>query len=108
MNLTREQAIDRSIELWEYLAETGDWGKSSWPRWKEFGRIDADCFLCEYNGREADKTGLRICTRCPYYQSYGYCIKEGSPFMLWEEWEDRKANKKYAALFLEQLKELKK
>ncbi len=106
MKLTKKQAIDLSIELWECLAKTGNGSKASWPRWKEFGSIDADCFLCEYNGKKHDSYGVRICTRCPYYKNYGHCWERESPFMMWGG-DDKKANKKYAALFLEQLKELK-
>ena len=48
MKLTRTEAIDYSIELWEWLAETGK-HKEDWPKWDKFGRVDSECFLCEYD-----------------------------------------------------------
>ena len=39
MKLTKEQAIQISIELWEWLAETGGTDQSEWPGWKKYGRM---------------------------------------------------------------------
>ena len=35
MKLTREEAIDKSIELWEWCAETGE-HKNDWPSWEKY------------------------------------------------------------------------
>lgn len=107
MKLTKEQAIDYSIELWEWLAKTGK-QKEEWSRWKEFGEIDCDCFLCEYNGKKCNKAGHRICTKCPYYEAYNYCTTRGAPFEEWMWAGTKRSRKECAKLFLEQLKELKK
>ena len=107
MKLTKEQAIQYSIEQWEWLAKTGR-DKRDWPRRGEFGEIDADCFLCEYNGKKRDTMGWRICTKCPYYEVYNYCTERTAPFKKWLFSYSKQTRKEYAKLFLEQLKELKK
>ena len=104
MKLTRERAIDGSIELWEWLAETGK-RKEDWPRWEEFDGVDSHCFLCEYQEQE-DPCGDN-CDDCPLtteetdgcYDTY---------YLNWCQAKSTRGRKKYAALFLEQLKELKK
>ena len=96
MKLTKEQAIDLSIELWEWMAKSGAEEKSEWPKWAEYGKVQDDCFLCEYCGKMGcDKP-------CPIDPCYG------THYLDWlstDKWGERK---KYAKLFLEQLKELKK
>ncbi len=113
MKLTREQAIDWSIELWEFCALTGK-RKEDWPRWKDFGGLDEDnaavevdceCFLCEYG---EGQRGWDKCRVCPYNEKFGWCVSDGQPFCLWFEAKQTRTRKKYAALFLEQLKALKK
>lgn len=99
MRLTREQAIDRSIELWEWLAESGEL-KHAWSGWDKYGDTHADCFLCEYaNG---------YCNKCPYFKQFGDCTDAGKPYEKWDYVLMPFYRKKYAKLFLEQLKGLKK
>ena len=107
MELTKEQAIDKSIELWEFLAKTGD-GKGNWSRWGEFKLMGSNfCFLCEYDvnlgSLEVTNDG---CPHCPYFQKFGSC--ENGVYAGWQDAVTRINRKKYAKLFLEQLKELKR
>ena len=103
MKLTREQAIDLSIELWEWCAKTGK-QKHRWFKWKEFGVIEGHCFLCEYQEQEAPN-GTN-CTNCPFMEKSDSCYD--TYFADWCKAKNVEERKKYAALFLEQLKELKK
>ena len=107
MKLTEKRAVELSIELWTWLAKTGK-RKDKWPEWEKYGKIDASCFLCEYNGRKCGEDGQRICERCPYSKEYNRCLDEDSPFMTWSFAPTKKTRKKYASLFLEQLKAIRR
>ena len=111
MKLTEEQAIDRSIDLWKWLAETGG-EKEDWPGWSKYDRIASDCFLCEYDFGNRRITYCPQCHTCPYYEKYGYsCYDSGKPYSRWEDavedGEDTDIIKAHAKDFLLQLYELK-
>jgi len=108
MKLTRKQSICRSIELWTDLAETGI-DKGEWDGWEKYGNdIWGDCFLCEYATYRAGAS-KGACKHCPYYQKFGYCQEDEKPtyYDKWESAKTKRTRKKYAKLFLEQLKQLK-
>lgn len=90
MKLTKKKAIEISIELWTWLAKTGRKYKSDWPRWKEYGRMQDDCALCEC---------FIDCDICPIdcYETY---------FCEWDGAKNKNERKKYAKLFLKQLEQL--
>ena len=98
MKLTAKEAVELSIDLWEWLAETGK-EKEDWPEWKwnggKYSHINSDCFLCEY----ADGG----CAACPY----GKCYDIGDPFERWDL-SGKNQKKKYAKQFVKQLKEILK
>lgn len=98
MRLTKKTAIELSITLWTWLAETGKF-KKAWPKWEKYGDIANECFLCEY-----DKSDN--CDRCPLEKKYRGCCSEECAFIKWEDSETKADRKKYATLFLAQLKEL--
>ncbi len=104
MRLTEKKAIDLSIELWEWLAETGE-RKGDWPGWEKCGVMYASCPICEYD--EQQDTGS--CDSCPYYRRFGQCqdYSELTPFDKWEKAETPRTRKKYAKLFLKQLYQLR-
>ena len=96
MKLTKEQAIDLSIELWEWMAESGTEEKSEWPKWADYGVVQDYCFLCEYCGKKGcDKP-------CPIDSCHD------TYYLDWLGARDENERKKFAKLFLKQLKELKK
>jgi len=113
MKLTRKKAIELSIELWTWLAETGK-EKHEWPKWRDNGGehddVVFDCFLCKYAGRKQGDD-CETCHPCPYFKHYGVacCDAEDSPYNNWEDivGEDDEETKMYAALFLEELKAIK-
>ena len=103
MKLTRQQAIDKSIELWKWLAETGKEKEDyPWPRGKQ--PIDG-CYLCEYALQVEDREdGEDACSYCPLAINDLNC-GTGNYY----DWDDARTStdrKKYAALFLEELKAL--
>lgn len=106
MILTKKKALAITIELWEWLAETGK-GKGSWSGWDKYGRMGAYCPVCEYAARHDRRFG---CEGCPIKDKFGSCYS--TYYRYWEdadttddsEYSDNR--KKYATLFLEQLRQL--
>ena len=108
MRLTRKKAIQLSIELWKFLADTG-LEKEDWPEFEydenddEFiyqgKNIASGCFLCELT-LEDD------CENCPYYEKFGHCNEDGTYYNLWESSTTKRKRKKYASQFLAQLEAL--
>lgn len=99
MKLTRNQAIDRTIELWTWLAETGK-PKLEWPQWVENGGVYSYvvnlCFLCEF-----DIQHRGACKDCPYVKTYNIeCFENGEPFDKWDAARTPRTSRKYAKEFL--------
>lgn len=101
MKLTRKKAIELCIELWEWCAETGR-VKHNWPGWKKYKNYKPEdfshCWLCIY-------TEYRSCHDCPWYKRFGHCLD--GVYEYWDNTTSQSQRKKYAKLFLEQIKELK-
>lgn len=106
MRLTKKKAIEISIELWTWLAETGAEYKWDWSDWGKYGKMHSSCAFCEYSQRQAKLSEGR-CDYCSYYQQFGGCCLAGTPYDNWDVAETDETRKKYAGQFLEQLKELK-
>ena len=103
MRLTKRKAIELSIELWTWCAETGR-DKKKWPGWKKYPSNYWDCFLCEYDSNHDGG-----CQSCPYMQRYKGCFNGDTPYKNWDKANDYNSTakrKKYAAEFLAQLKTL--
>ena len=84
------------------MAESGELNKIDWVGWEEYERMKYECDLCDYNKR----TGDYRCKDCPYYLKFGYCDEPSKPYWEWYKISTVENHKKYAALFLTQLKEL--
>jgi len=97
MKLTRKKAIELCIELWTWLAKTGKY-KEDWPKWKEYGKKLHNCWFCAYK---------KMCSLCPYYQKYGHCNSADTYYNKWKDAKTSRTRKKYAKLFLAQIKTLK-
>lgn len=107
MKLTKKKAIKIAIELWTDLTETGEAIKRDWTGWEKYGHMTASCPFCEYGNRKDRHSGGGICFSCPYYQVFGYCTDGKAPYWKWDGAKTKTTRKKYASLFLEQLKQLK-
>ena len=106
MKLSRKKAIQLCIELWEWLTKTGK-EKDEWPEREKYGDIASDCWFCEYDVRQTRKRTPRInpdCSYCPLHIAIGHCA--GTSYKDWRDAETQHNRKKYAKLFLEQIKTL--
>jgi len=115
--LTRKKAIELCIELWEWLAKTGK-RKEDWPDWEKYEKYfrtfifsaSNDCWFCEYDNQQVQqqhKCDIGICKYCPFFQHIGHCnSNKKSNFSLWDRAKLPKTRKKYATLFLEQIKSI--
>ncbi len=101
MKLTKKKALEITIELWTFLAETGK-KKSEWDGWKKYGRMRMGCPLCEYNNLHPLEDGCN----CPFDKFEDGCEGEELSFGKWEEAETIEERKKFAGEFLNQLKEV--
>jgi len=106
--LTRKKAILITIDLWEWLAETGEIGKGHWLTSKGY-RFLSDCPLCEYNDRARNRIGSDSCGCCPYYQEFGDCLEARTPYESWVDAylageKGREQRKQYASEFCDRLK----
>ena len=84
MKLTREQALNETIELFEKLAKKAREGKAMCKReipgpWQHY---ECNCPCCEYDGQFLDDD----CLHCPMegYWITKRCMREKSPFIKWQ------------------------
>lgn len=108
MRLTRKEAIALCIALWTWCMETGK-PKIEWPKWpeieKKYDDIRDYCFFCEYVKRQRELLGGGdACFCCPLEVR---CYRN-SPYQKWDDAETPEDRKKYAGLFLEQIRTLEK
>ncbi len=96
MELTEQEAVDKTIEMWEDLAVTGSDSKYEWLRENDYPYICSCCFLCEFTH---DK-----CSQCPFYL-YLDCQCYDTPYEDWELTRRRQKTlrKKYAKQLLKEL-----
>ena len=104
MRLTKKKALEITTELWAWLAETGK-RKAAWSGWEKYGYMDSACPLCEYTCRlRRNLYEGKDCRICPLGLGYYGCYE--TSYSNWEEARTDKTRRKYANLFLEQLKQL--
>ena len=104
MKLTQKKALMISIELWEWLKESGNEFKSNWPGWKRYGKMQSHCPFCEYGRRRKES-----CESCPLrpfeLDQETHCY--ATPYGDWEHASTKAKRKLYAGQFLELLKSLR-
>ncbi len=108
MRLTKKKAIELCIEFWTWCTKTGK-RKEEWPDWEKYGEIADYCWFCEYSfqRRNVSKSEDKpICAFCPYYKAIGKKCYQ-SYFAKWDNARFPRTRKKYAKLFLEQIRKLK-
>ena len=109
MRLSKKKAIELCIELWTWCALTGK-PKEDWPRWKEFGYVINHCWFCKWDNRQRKRYNFRekSCHYCPIYKEFGFlCLHKNCFYERWENAKTPRTRKKYAKLFLEQIKQCK-
>jgi hypothetical protein len=109
MRLSRNEAIELCIDLWSWLAKTGN-RKCNWPEWEKYRHIVASCFFCEYQEQQCRKykpedelDEKEVCRYCPLKKLGKDCME--LHYGEWEKSPTIKDRKKYAKLFLEQIKQ---
>lgn len=107
MRLTRKKSIELCILLWSWLAKTGK-KKWEWPGWKKYGDIKEQCWFCEYaEYRESKsvKEWYKKDTCVDFCPLPTYC--GDMAYLKWHYAKTPRTRKKYAKLFLGQIKKLK-
>jgi len=113
MRLSRKKAIELCIELWTWLAETGlrkdDW--PDWPKYQDTEAIVAYCWFCYYQEQQIERYAPddelnkdNVCRYCPLASIRTGCGKDDSPYLKWLTAKTPKTRKKYAKLFLGQIR----
>lgn len=101
--MTRDESIEATIEVWEDLAKTGK-EKSPYLMMEYHN----GCPLCQFTRTSYGKPSLTIgaCVeKCPYARRFGYtCMEPVSPYRKWDGAHDKVDRKKYAKMFLKQLR----
>jgi hypothetical protein len=117
MELTERKAVEISLELWRWLADTaGTLSKNSWSGWRKYGEMYNSCPLCEYAQQHSP---LMYCAvYCPLRGKWGnwqgICECEHnktSPWVLWlhADHDDKPRHARAMVTLLEQrLSELTK
>lgn len=112
--LTKEKALDLTIEMWTCLAETGNPDKKNWPKYEEYQNIIKgyyNCFLCSDANHGFERTSNLDCSeKCLYFGYYNKtCWEPNSNYDIWESTCDNDTDifednlKEYASKFLEEL-----
>lgn len=106
MKLSRKKAIELCIELWTWLAKTGK-KKEDWPKWEEYGYdIYGDCWFCEYDEQQIGRFHGDNCSYCPLVRKLRMtCSDDDCFYTKYRISRTPKTRKKYAKLFLEQIKQ---
>ena len=106
MKLTRKKAIELCIEVWTWCTESGAL-KCDYPYSKKQLRYvvrndypESHCWFCEYCLQHKDNG----CKGCPLG---GENKCEDMAYEKWDKAKTPRTRKKYAKLFLAQIKELK-
>ena len=97
------RALDISIELWERMTKGANY-KRTWIGWKKYGQMTNDCPLCEQREEEYD---LCAAGCCPLAGVEGYGCQEEYQYNNWRQAQTRGQRKKYAKLFLQELKDIR-
>lgn len=117
MILNAREAIEKTIEVWEFVIKTGE-PKESWPDWEQNGgeyvSILNRCFLCEYDlqaGYGILKTLRNAktdnCDYCPYFIHYRIdCLNRKNPFRRYTNARTDGTRKRNAKQIVKDLKAL--
>jgi len=87
--LTKREAIELSLELWQWLAADINRDKMSWPRWSENGgteeKVTCYCHACAYALTLLPDNEGNECKYCFIAEALGErdCFGSDSPFLEW-------------------------
>ena len=81
--LERETALRLTLEMWKWMAKTGE-HKTDYFIHKRSKTIPLmECFLCEYSVQQVGGRIPLICSYCPYLQKHGHCQRYNSNYNKW-------------------------
>lgn len=99
--MTKREALESHIELWDWLADNPLMCKSEWPGFDLLEHnIRHECFACEYNKQNNNKFCNERCI-IPEFSMFGNCQHDHSAFSRWEVaiWENNpNESPKYAKI----------
>lgn len=119
--LTLDRALDYTEKLWCYLYDHPDEEKEHWLGWSAEPELSVlspkvleeffYCPLCLYSEGQPKRFKSRMantwCVNCPYYQVWGFCDSDDSPYNLWRSFSSTSLRKWCAAQLLERIRGLK-
>ncbi|MEJ2650175.1 MAG: hypothetical protein P8016_17415 [Sedimentisphaerales bacterium] len=117
MRLTKKKAIELTIEMWKFLAETGK-EKGNWPGWKKY-KLDRHyyenaCFLCQWVMNQNHIKRIYEffddpdCKYCPLFKrTKESCYDVHSLYQEWFKVIDIELKKNHAKKLLEFMRKMK-
>ena len=107
--MSDKEVLDKTIEMWEELAEDGSRRKQDWPGWDgilDAGPVRYHCLLCD---KYRENCSEEPCAKCPYYQTFGRkCFEGTEPFSKWEDATDDEDKSYWARRFTLRLYRIRK
>ncbi len=109
MKLTKKEALEKTIEMWTWLAEHPEAEKKDYFKENNISnRPICDCYCCQY---ALEINAKSRCRYCPAWFDTNGCYVDNSPYFKWRYEKDSKSKRtKYAleivALAKEKIKEL--
>ncbi len=99
---TEEEALQITLDLWTWLAETGARDKDEWPGWKNHDNWQGedDCALCTLCN-ETDRS--QGCLLCPYWRAFGPCGFSTGPYNRWFRARSDTGRKRNAAIIRDRI-----
>ena len=83
--LTKEEALQHCVALWEWLAKNPSKDKEDWPEWKKNGgkfQARSYCFACEFSLQQKHNCCNDNCV-LPCFASLCGCTETNSPYIHW-------------------------
>ncbi|MGD0354422.1 MAG: hypothetical protein ABSB31_03125 [Dehalococcoidia bacterium] len=84
MQLTKRKALEIWLELWEWLAATGERNMCKWEGWAKYGMMWGMCPGCEYTRQAKPYLPCPIWGECDHLGDLK-CLAETSPYIKWRE-----------------------
>ena len=104
MELTENEAIEKTREMWRLLTKYG-WAKEEYAEiYPEVRDIAFKCYLCEFSNHSSFNIG---CPKCPYPKYYKKrCCQAGSALDKWDASNDSIDRSYWAKRVLEEVEQI--
>lgn len=87
--MTKRQALELCIELWDWLADNPTARKSKWIGFAEWDKMESDCPCCQYVAETTKCAPIRgemeECLHCPLhgFAWQGSCVDKDALYSRW-------------------------